>query len=186
LNQTVQIIEGDSLSITNLTSVQIPLGETIQLNPIVNGANAPLSYSWNPAVYLSCSNCSNPTVNSVNSISYGLLVVDTNGCKAESQVSITVVPDYQIYIPSAFTPNNDGTNDVFEIFGNKKLWKELSMTIFNRWGEKVFESSDSKFAWDGTFHGVLQNPQIYVYQLRITFIDGYAMPLQKGSISLIR
>jgi gliding motility-associated-like protein len=186
LSQTIQIVEGDSLSITNLTSVQIPLGETIQLNPIVNGANAPLSYSWNPAVYLSCSNCSNPTVNSVNSISYGLLVVDTNGCMAESQVSITVVPDYQIYVPSAFTPNNDGTNDVFEIYGNKKLWKELSMTIFNRWGEKVFESSDSKFAWDGTFHGVLQNPQIYVYQLRITFIDGYAMPLQKGSISLIR
>ncbi len=186
LNQTVQIIEGDSLSITNLTSVQIPLGETIQLNPIVNGANAPLSYSWNPAVYLSCSNCSNPTVNTVNSISYGLLVVDTNGCRAENKVSITVVPDYQIYVPSAFTPNNDGTNDVFEIFGNKKLWKELSMTIYNRWGEKVFESSDSKFAWDGTFHGVLQNPQIYVYQLRITFIDGYAMPLQKGSISLIR
>lgn len=186
LSQTIQIIEGDSLSITNLTSVQIPLGETIQLNPIVNGANAPLSYSWNPAVYLSCSNCSNPIVNTVNSISYGLLVVDTNGCKAESQVSIIIVPDYQIYVPSAFTPNNDGTNDVFEIFGNKKLWKELSMTIFNRWGEKVFESSDSKFAWDGTFHGVLQNPQIYVYQLRITFIDGYAMPLQKGSISLIR
>lgn len=186
LSQTVQIIEGDSLSITNLTSVQIPLGETIQLNPIVNGANAPLSYSWNPAVYLSCSNCSNPNVNTVNSISYGLLVVDTNGCKAENKVSITVVPDYQIYVPSAFTPNNDGTNDVFEIFGNKKLWKELSMIIYNRWGEKVFESSDSKFAWDGTFHGVLQNPQIYVYQLRITFIDGYAMPLQKGSISLIR
>lgn len=186
LSQTIQIIEGDSLSITNLTSVQIPLGETIQLNPIVNGASAPLSYSWNPAVYLSCSNCSNPIVNTVNSISYGLLVVDTNGCVAESQVSIIIVPDYQIYVPSAFTPNNDGTNDVFEIFGNKKLWKELSMTIFNRWGEKVFESSDSKFAWDGTFHGVLQNPQIYVYQLRITFIDGYAMPLQKGSISLIR
>jgi gliding motility-associated-like protein len=97
-----------------------------------------------------------------------------------------VIPDYQIYVPNAFTPNGDGFNDIFEIYGKKNLWKEMSMIIYNRWGEKVFDTNDSQFGWDGTFHGVLQNPQVYVYELRITFINGYAMPLQKGSITLIR
>jgi gliding motility-associated-like protein len=186
VSQTVSLVEGDSLTILNLDNIILNLGETIQLNPLVTGSTAPLSYTWNPPLYLSCSNCSNPIVNTVGNITYTLYVIDTNGCSSEGMISIHVTPDYQIYVPNAFTPNSDGTNDVFEIYGNKKLWKELNVRIFNRWGEKVFESSDSKFAWDGTFHGVLQNPQVYVYELRITFINGYAMPLQKGSITLIR
>ncbi|MFN8317192.1 MAG: gliding motility-associated C-terminal domain-containing protein, partial [Chitinophagales bacterium] len=186
LTQSSTIVEGGSLSITNLTSVEINLGESIQLNPVVNGTSAPISYTWTPPIYLSCSDCSNPIVNTVASIKYTLSVIDTNGCKAHDTVKITVIPDYQIYVPNAFTPNGDGFNDIFEIYGKKNLWKEMSMIIYNRWGEKVFDTNDSQFGWDGTFHGVLQNPQVYVYELRITFINGYAMPLQKGSITLIR
>lgn len=186
LSQTVLLTEGNGLSIAIQDSVAISLGETIQLNPIVSGANTPLSYSWNPPAYLSCVDCSQPIVSAVGTISYTVMVEDTNGCKAEGKITIHVTPNYEVYVPNAFSPNGDGTNDVFEVFGNKKIWKELGIAIFNRWGEKVFESNDNGFAWDGKYRGVLQNPQIYVYQLRITFIDGRVMPLQKGSISLIR
>jgi gliding motility-associated-like protein len=89
-------------------------------------------------------------------------------------------------VPNAFTPNGDGNNDLFEIYGNKKVWKELSISIFNRWGEKVFESNDIQFFWDGTYKGVLQNPGVYVYQLNLSYINGYFLPVQKGSLTLIR
>ncbi len=186
ITQAIQINEGSGLSITNLESVEIDLGETVQLNPVVSGTTSPIQYTWTPPVYLSCSDCSNPVVNTVGNIAYTLNIVDTNGCKANGKISITVIPNYQLYVPNAFTPNGDGNNDLFEIYGNKKVWKELSISIFNRWGEKVFESNDIQFFWDGTYKGVLQNPGVYVYQLNLSYINGYFLPVQKGSLTLIR
>ncbi len=186
ISQSVQIAEGNNLTITNLTTLEVSLGETIQLYPIVTGGTSPLSYTWTPANYLSCSNCSSPLVNTLNNISYTLLVEDTNGCKAESKVTIQVIPDYELYIPNAFTPNGDGSNDFFEIFGNKKTWVEMNIKIFNRWGELVFESSDHNFKWNGTYKGVKLTPGVLVYEMTLTYINGYNIPLQTGSITIIR
>jgi gliding motility-associated-like protein len=113
-------------------------------------------------------------------------VEDTNGCKAKSKVTIQVIPDYELYIPNAFTPNGDGSNDFFEIFGNKKTWVEMNIKIFNRWGELVFESSDHNFKWNGTYKGVKLTPGVLVYEMTLTYINGYSLPLQTGSIAIIR
>jgi gliding motility-associated-like protein len=88
-------------------------------------------------------------------------------------VTIFVNKIYNLYVPNAFTPNGNGTNDTWEIFGNKKTWKFVHILIFNRWGEKMFESNDINFQWDGTYKGTLQEPNVYVYVLDVTFIDGY-------------
>jgi gliding motility-associated-like protein len=85
-----------------------------------------------------------------------------------------------------FSPNQDGVNDEYEIFGKKKNWKFLDMQIFNRWGERVFTSSDINFHWDGRFKGQLLTPQVLVYTLQITFIDGHSEMMQRGSITLLR
>ena len=103
--------------------------------------------------------------------------MDTQYVKTHKEIAL--------YVPSVFTPDGDGINDYLHIYG-LGCYSSNEIEIFNRWGEKVFDTNDSQFGWDGTFHGVLQNPQVYVYELRITFINGYAMPLQKGSITLIR
>ena len=66
------------------------------------------------------------------------------------------------------------------------LEKQLEFNIFNRWGEKVFESNDLSFAWDGKYRGEAQPAQVYVYELVLTYINGYTAPKQKGSITLIR
>jgi gliding motility-associated-like protein len=96
------------------------------------------------------------------------------------------VPNYDLYIPNAFTPNNDGVNDFFEIFGNKKIWLTMGMKIFNRWGELVYQTSDHDFKWDGRYRGQLLTPQVLTYSLQIDYVDGRKEPLQNGSITLIR
>jgi gliding motility-associated-like protein len=163
----------------------VELGETIPIHlDAVGGTMADIV--WSPSYYLTCGDCQDPVSSTVNNIVYKVEVVSDSGCIAYDTVSIRINPTYQLYVPNAFTPNGDGVNDYFEIFGNKKVWLEMEMNVFNRWGEKVFESKDMNFQWDGKFRGVLQNPQVYVYELYLTYINGYKMPLQKGSLTLIR
>jgi gliding motility-associated-like protein len=89
-----------------------------------------------------------------------------------------------VYIPNAFTPNGDGIDDYFSVFGTTLY--SVSMKIFDRWGEKVFDSGDSQWAsWDGTYRGVMQPPGMFVYYVQLTFLDG-SQETREGSITLIR
>jgi gliding motility-associated-like protein len=163
----------------------VDLGEItpIDLNPTGGGI---LSAVWSPGTKLSCQDCPDPYSTTLDDITYTVYVVSDSGCVAYDTVRIRINKEYPIYIPNAFTPNGDGANDFFEIFGNKKTWLEMNIVVFNRWGEKIFESSDMNFQWDGTFKGEYQNPQVYVYEFTLTYINGYTLPKQKGSITLIR
>jgi gliding motility-associated-like protein len=100
--------------------------------------------------------------------------------------NIIVIPIYEIYIPNAFTPNGDGNNDFFEVFGNKAIWKQFEVQVFDRIGEKVFQSNDMNFKWDGTYKNVLMNPAVFVYQIHLTYINNHTEKLYKGSVTLVR
>ena len=114
--------------------------------------------------------------------------VDINGntCTTSQLVPVTIIPNYDLFIPNAFTPDNNGANDFFEFYGNKKGIQYLEVMIFNRIGEKVFESNDIDFKWDGTYKGVLQQPGVYVYTINTVFIDGERKEIYKGGVTLIR
>jgi gliding motility-associated-like protein len=88
-----------------------------------------------------------------------------NGQPQVFSVSNEVVtfPNLQLYIPSAFTPNNDGLNDQFGAVGEGVA--DYHLTIYNRWGNKVFESSDMNNKWDGTFNGERVELGVYTYSL---------------------
>ncbi|HRN95623.1 MAG TPA: gliding motility-associated C-terminal domain-containing protein, partial [Chitinophagales bacterium] len=117
---------------------------------------------------------------------YTVLVTTANGCTASVPLSATVVPDYTVYTPNFFTPNNDGSNDIFKVLGNKKAVKEFSLKIFNRWGEKVFEGNDMEDGWDGFANGSLAQPGVYVYEMKIVWIDNFNRNNFKGTITLVR
>ena len=88
-----------------------------------------------------------------------------------------------IFIPNAFTPNNDGKNDQLCFSGD---WvQEFHIAIFTRWGEKVYESDDMNACWDGRFRNNWCMPGVYVYHCRITCQDGQTGQF-KGDITLIR
>lgn len=75
---------------------------------------------------------------------------------------------------------------MFEIYGHLKGLAFLEVQIFNRWGEKVFESNDHHFKWDGTYKGVMQNPLVFVWVLKLAFIDGHTEEMRKGSVTFLR
>ncbi|MFN8310591.1 MAG: gliding motility-associated C-terminal domain-containing protein, partial [Chitinophagales bacterium] len=166
---------------------EIDLGESVNLQAIDNGPGI-ASITWSPVIALTCSDCPDPTASPVRTIRYTVVAISDSGCVSSDTAFIRVIPDYQIYVPNAFTPNGDGNNDYWEIYGanQKKSWSLVNVTVFNRWGEKMFESNDINFKWDGTFKGVPQEPNVYVYQVKVTFTDGYTERTLKGSVTLLR
>jgi gliding motility-associated-like protein len=164
-----------TITITNDTTIN---GYTVDLN-----ASGGTEYSWYPATGLSCSTCPNPTA-TLNANQTYCVIVTENGCADTACVTITV--DYkckEIFIPTGFSPNGDGMNDCLEVYGD--CIEEMSLKIFSRWGEMVFETQDSSICWDGTYKGEKMNTAVFAYIFYAVLDNGEKIEL-KGNISLIR
>ena len=183
---TSVIVGNDSVFSISVTpdTITILEGDEVQLATSATGG-AISNILWSPDYRLSCTTCTTPTATPLHTIQYDIRAVSDSGCVYTVSSTITVIPQHQLYIPNVFTPNNDGLNDVWEIFGNKKAWLFVEVNIFDRWGERVFTSNDINFQWDGSFKGTKMEPNVYVYTLTVTFIDDYTTK-NKGSITLLR
>ncbi len=160
-------------------SSTIIIGHQTQLTASGGG-----TYSWSPPTGLSCTNCSNPIATPTETTDYCVQVTDGNGCSDSVCLTIRVeVPCDELFVPSAFSPNNDGHNELVCLRGN--CIQLFYFAIYNRWGEKVFETSDQKICWDGTYNGKLENSAVFAYTLNVTLISGEKIS-RKGNISLIR
>jgi gliding motility-associated-like protein len=164
----------------------IDLGQSVTLTAVTNRTTGDISYIWSPDYHLSCATCQSTTAGPLQTFTYYVTANDTNGCRATDSLTVIVKKDYNLYVPNAFTPNGDDRNDYFQIYGDMTAWKYVEVQIFNRWGEKVFESHDMDFKWDGTYRGKLQEPNVYVYVLNVSFVDGHSTGVLKGSVTLIR
>lgn len=173
------------LTVDASPSTTIDLGETVQLTAVTNFDHSNV-YLWTPAHSLSCSTCANTEATPLNNTLYTVNVVDANGCKASDTLSVSVNSITDIFIPNAFTPNSDNNNDVFQIYGDVNAIAFLDFAIFNRWGEKVFESNNHHFTWDGTYKGEPVPPGVYIYTAKVVFINGYSRNDLKGSLTIIR
>ncbi|MFK8044160.1 MAG: PKD domain-containing protein [Crocinitomicaceae bacterium] len=130
------------------------------------------TFYWEPDTGLSCNDCPNPTINPLSSVTYTLFITDNYGCFTDEAVyKVLINPTTHIKLPTTFTPNGDGKNDIIYVegWGIKEL---IEFRIFNRWGELVFETSDKEVGWDGYYKGVLQNNDVYLVQVRgLTYKD---------------
>jgi gliding motility-associated-like protein len=86
-------------------------------------------------------------------------------------------------IPTGFSPNGDGSNDVLYVRGYSI--KTMDLKIYNRWGELIFESTDQSHGWDGTWKGKPQEMEAYAFVLKVTFLDGTNFHKQ-GNVTLLR
>ncbi len=166
--------------------VTIKLGESTTIGYTLAGNAGNYNAFWSPSATLSCIDCVSPTATPNVTTLYQIEVKNDAGCVVIDRVAVTVIPDYSVFVPNAFTPDNDGNNDFFKMFGITKSIVFLEIQVFNRIGEKVFESKDHDFAWDGTYKGVLLNPSVFTWQMKLTFIDGHREELRKGSVTLLR
>jgi gliding motility-associated-like protein len=94
-----------------------------------------------------------------------------------------VCEEPEIFIPTAFSPNNDQRNDVFYVRGN--TIESMQLVVYDRWGEKVFESNSPGQGWDGTFRGKPLPPDVYAYYLTAICFNRSTF-LKKGNITLLR
>jgi gliding motility-associated-like protein len=113
-----------------------------------------------------------------------LQVRGLGGCvqNVSAAVQATTLTD-DVFIPNSFTPNGDGVNDIFRVYGNDV--RELRLIVFNQWGQKLFETSTTGTGWDGKQNGKLQPTGVYMYVARIVLVSGQELN-RKGSINLIR
>lgn len=119
--------------------------------------------------------------------SFNVLLTATYGpCKDSVLKGVRVFPNMKIYIPNTFSPNNDGANDFLELYGNVDDLDHVNIKVFNRLGEKVYESFDKHFHWDGTYNGKTLSPDVFVYTLELSIIGNNKKKMIKGSIALIR
>jgi gliding motility-associated-like protein len=162
----------------------ISLGESIQLESVINRTSGNFSYQWIPEDGLSCSNCSSPTVTIFKTSTYFLFVTDEdNRCKAADTITITVDGTPNVFIPNAFTPNGDQRNDVLKVYGLGILSGEIS--IYDSRGFLVYRGRTDEEGWDGTINNTPAQEGIYFYHADVTFIDNSIRKL-KGQIVLIR
>lgn len=185
----------DTSVLVNIFNFIPPLQIEAEPDTLINGGEVQLmatdegryTYQWEPRILLDADNISNPVGTIEETTTFSLVIRDQNGCINQSFIVITVIdPDCLepfVFIPNGFTPNDDGLNDRLEVKGN--FIEEMYLVIYNRWGEKVFETRSQSDGWDGTFKGKRLPPDVFAYYLELRCIGGQEY-IKKGNITLIR
>jgi gliding motility-associated-like protein len=116
---------------------------------------------------------------------YILKAINNIGCYDYDTIMVRVNKTCgELFVPTAFSPNNDGVNDVLNVLSNNCL-TSMVFEVFNRWGEKVFETTDTKQGWDGTYKGTPQDPGVFGWYLEALLWDGKTVSL-KGNTMLTK
>jgi gliding motility-associated-like protein len=171
--------------------IEILMGESAQLMATVTPSSAIVSYSWSSVdTTMSCYNCSDPTIMPFTKTWYILTITDANGCTATDSIEVKVRKERRVFIPSAFTPNNDGNNDLFIVYGGTGVTEILSFRVFDRWGEVVhavenFPPNSEEHGWDGRYRGFEMRDDVYVYLIEVQFLDGGVLEYS-GDVTLVR
>ena len=165
----------------------IKLGENVQFGyDILEGNNSWINeWIWGEGTGLSCTDCEQPIASTFVDNQYILTIRYLNKCTLTDTVYIKVIDDNELYIPSAFTPlSSNPENSVFKIYSNDLIYAHLS--IFNRWGEKVYETDQgNRSGWNGQFKGELAPAGVYSYIAEVVYLNRRKV-IKKGALVLIR
>ncbi len=176
----VQDVNPDILAVADPDTIR--LGESSQLNVVGDDG---YEYAWFPEETLSDSNIPDPVASPTETTLYNVEIKTEIGCAIERTVEVVVVTPCveSLFFPNAFTPNGDDNNDVLFLRGS--FVKEAHFVIYNRWGEKVFESNNVDNGWDGTYKGKQLSSDVFGYYLRVTCLDDEEY-YEQGNVSLLR
>jgi gliding motility-associated-like protein len=178
--------------ITDLTIVPTPIVNLTNDHTIIQGSSTILTatgggtYLWSPVTDLSCTNCASTIATPLATTTY-CVEVSNNGCTINECVNVTVdIECGELFVPNGFSPNGDGNNDVLEVKINQTCVTSFNIKIYDRWGEKVFESDNINNSWDGTYNGKPLNSAVFVYYLNIGLINSEEGIFKKGDVSIIK
>jgi len=182
----------DTLIRLNYIHIVTPIPVSITGNTFINSCESTdltaqpsgLSYLWCPPnTQISCTTCQTATVSPSATQQYYVTYQDVNGCPASDTTVVTVNPIFTYFMPTGFSPNGDNNNDLLLVHGRGIDF--INLKIYDRVGEKVFETADILQGWDGTFLGVPMNNNEFAYMLEVTFCNGETVK-EQGSVMLLR
>jgi gliding motility-associated-like protein len=165
----------------------VAVGESVPLGFDVIEGNSNLinSIRWYESDGLSCTDCREPWTSTYVSKRYTVEVKYNSRCVVYDTVKIKVIDSNDLYIPNSFAPDaSNPENRTFRVYANKVMRAELM--IFNRWGEKMFETDDGHLqGWDGIYKGEPAPMAVYIYHVRVTYFGGRKVE-RKGDVTLVR
>lgn len=179
---TIMVHERPEAKISGAVSEDICTGEDVELSASVN--NSKYSYKWLPAQLFDY-DYNSPVVkaHADKSAMVTLEVTNEYGCTSMDSVMLHTKPCCELYLPSAFSPNGDGKNDLFRIL-NPGRHKLESLKVYNRYGQEVFTTSNEADGWNGSYNGVAQEIGTYQYMVKYK-CDGKDNYI-KGEVTLVR
>lgn len=187
----VTVEPGNDLSVNLGDDLVIKLGDEVQLEADIPVAEDQIfSFDWSMTDSIDCPTCLTFDIMPFSTSTFFATVVDVNGCVATDEITIFVDRPDEVFIPNIFSPNDDGSNDVFMIFGGDDVLLVRKFYVFDRWGDVVFEvenvpANDPNFGWEGDYKGSDLNAAVFVYMAEIVFIDG-STKLFKGDVVLMK
>jgi gliding motility-associated-like protein len=142
-------------------------------------------FEWTPKTGTSNPFFNELTVTPYDTTMYYVSVTDDNGCIGTDSVRVNVYGKTVMLIPTAFSPNGDGTNDIFKIVKHLNIRKLNAFDVYDRWGNLVFSSTDINKGWDGTVNGEPVNEGVYVWKVQAVTYDKETIN-KSGNITLLR
>lgn len=188
----------DTISILEPLEIQLQLPDTFyvsppnraQLSSTVINAVGQVSYWWSPSTALDCATCAEPFSSVSQTTIYTLRITDANGCVAEANTIVLSENIPCLFVPNSFTPNDDGANDYFCPKSGECVSQIISLKIFDRWGELVFEQKNFEpnvpnLGWNGMFNGESMDNGVYVWSMDVLFQNG-KREIVNGDVTLLK
>ena len=169
--------------------ITLGLGDSTQISAVMNFS--PTHFKWQTQdKQIRCDTCVSTIVKPLETTSYKLIVKDSLGCEVSDILTVFIEKNRHVFIPTTFSPNDDGMNEHFTVFSDNEVRKIQTMKVFNRWGILMFEQNDflpndENQGWDGKMRGVALPPDVYVYFMKIEFVDGKVVQYQ-GDVTIMK
>ena len=174
-NTTIKFIPPPTVSAGK--GIYLLKGKTYRLNPEVNETN--VHYLWSPNKFINNDTLKNPIITGAHDITYTLTVTDVRGCVSQDEITIKELDP--LIIPNTFTPNNDGINDFWDIPALIK-YPDVTVDIFNRYGQKVYHSTGYGSPWDGLYNGQQLPAGVFYYIINTKYQD----EIFSGYVTILR
>lgn len=183
-----------TIRIRSLPTVSLPADTTVIAGtsltiPAVYSGNM-VNYLWSPSTFLNCATCAQPVATPETNTRYTVVFSDSNNCRNSGTILVKALcQSSNLFVPNTFSPNEDGSNDVFYPRGIG-IDRVRYLRVFNRWGEVVFERynmpvNSALQGWNGTWKGKKANADVYIYQLEAYCQSGELITVT-GNVTLIR
>lgn len=171
----------------------ILLHDSLLLLAEVSNAVGTTTYTWSSQLddLITCVDtleCDAVLVKPLFSNTYRVAVTDANGCRGEDAIQVSVKKSRDVFVPTGFSPNNDGNNDRLLVHGKgRQIRRVVSFQVFDRWGELLYQAADFQVndaaqGWDGQFRGQPCAAGTYVWQLEVEYVDGFRDALSGGTV----